>query len=131
IEVVHAAAFGPFTDRQLELAPGMTVVFGPNESGKSSWHAALYAGLCGIRRARGRPRKEDEQFEQRHRPWDAAEDWQVSATIVLSDGRRIELRQDLADLVDCRATDLTTGRDISDEIMFEGAPDGAAFLGLT
>ena len=131
IEAVHAAAFGPFIDRRLELAPGMTIVFGPNESGKSSWHAALYAGLCGMRRARGRPRKEDEQFDARHRPWDAKQDWRVQVTIALHDGRRIELHQDLADLVDCRATDLTTGRDISDEIMVDGAPDGAVFLGLT
>ena len=53
IERVVAHAFGPLIDATLDLAPGMTVVYGPNEAGKSSWHAALYAGLCGVRRGRG------------------------------------------------------------------------------
>ena len=48
IESVTAHAFGPFVDETLDLARGMTVIYGPNESGKSTWHAALYAGLCGI-----------------------------------------------------------------------------------
>ncbi|MYG18353.1 MAG: AAA family ATPase, partial [Gemmatimonadales bacterium] len=43
-ESVTAHRFGPFRDETLELAPGMNVVFGRNEAGKSSWHAALYAG---------------------------------------------------------------------------------------
>jgi exonuclease SbcC len=53
----------------------------------------------------------------------------VSAVVHLADRRRVELRQDLADGVDCRATD-DLGRDISDEIMHEGAPDAARWVGL-
>ena len=34
IESVTAHAFGPFKDEPLALAPGMTVIFGPNESGQ-------------------------------------------------------------------------------------------------
>ena len=93
IESVRAHAFGPFIDRSLELAPGMTVICGPNESGKSQWHAALYAALCGMRRGRGR-RTEDTDFVERHHPWDTA-NWEVSAIVALEDGRRVELRHDL------------------------------------
>jgi len=50
---VVARAFGPFHGERLELAPGMTVVTGPNESGKSSWHAALRLAP-GIRQTHGR-----------------------------------------------------------------------------
>ena len=42
-ESVTAHAFGPFVGRSLELAPGLNVIHGPNEAGKSSLHAALYA----------------------------------------------------------------------------------------
>ena len=49
IDRVEAHAFGPFTDRALDLQPGLTVVHGPNEAGKSTWHAAIYGGLCGLR----------------------------------------------------------------------------------
>ncbi len=129
IEKVHIQAFGPFADCTLTLAPCMTVVFGTNESGKSTWHAALYAALCGSRRGKGQPKAEDKDFEQRHRPWDG-DSWVVGGVISLQDGRRIELRHDLGGKVDCRATELTFGRDVSDQIIWEGSPDGSRWLGL-
>ena len=128
-ERVTADAFGPFFGKALHFAPGLTVVWGPNESGKSSWHAALYAGLCGMRRGRGAAKAEDREFADRHRPWDGR-GWRVSAVVVLDDGRRIELSHDLDGRVDCRAVDADTGRDVSDEIMEEGAPDGSRWLGF-
>jgi exonuclease SbcC len=45
IDMVKAVAFGPFAGETLELVPGMNVIFGPNESGKSSWHSAIYRAL--------------------------------------------------------------------------------------
>lgn len=129
-ESVKAHAFGPFRDETLELAPGMNVVYGPNEAGKSSWHAALYAGLCGRRRAPG-TQKWDTKFAERHRPWDGDASWDVGAIIELDDGRRVELRHDLARGMNSSARDFVLGgRDYADEIMFEGAPDGAQWLGL-
>ena len=130
-ESVEAYAFGPFRDASLELGPGMNVVFGPNEAGKSSWHAALYAGLCGIRRGRGRGTRADARFEERHRPWDANGAWEIGARVVLADGRRVALRHDLAGRIDSSARDADlAGRDYSHEIVFDGAPDGSRWLGL-
>ncbi len=125
---VTAHAFGPFVDQTLDLAPGMTIVYGPNESGKSRWHAALYAGLCGMRRGRGRPMKEDEVFEDRHRPLNG-DAWEVSAIISLEDGRRVKLHQDLVGKTGT-AHDVDSGRDYTSEIIKDGAPDGAVWLGL-
>lgn len=129
-ESVNAYAFGPFRDQTLDLAPGMNVVYGPNEAGKSTWHAALYAGLCGMRRGRGQPRAEDREFRERHGPWDGG-GWEVGAVIALADGRRVELRHDLAGGVDSSARDVDIAdRDYSNEIVNEGAPDGSRWLGL-
>lgn len=75
-ESVKAHAFGPFQNETLELATGMNVVYGPNESGKSSWHAALYAGLCGVRRKKGMPTREERDFAARRKPWDGG-GWEV------------------------------------------------------
>ena len=100
-ESVTAHAFGPFRERSLQLGQGMTVIHGPNESGKSTWHAALYVGLCGIRRASGL-RADDREFRNRHRPWDG-EGWEVSTVVQLADGRRVELRHDLNGKVACQA----------------------------
>ena len=130
-ESVRAHPFGPFHDETLSLTPGLNVVYGPNEAGKSTWHAALYAGLCGMRRRKGAPSVEDRQFRDRHRPWDGGGAWAVSAVVALEDGRRVELRQDLASKVDCSASDADlAGRDYANEIMYEGAPDGSRWLGL-
>jgi DNA repair exonuclease SbcCD ATPase subunit len=129
IESVTAHAFGPLVDETLNLAPGMTVVVGDNESAKSSWHAAIYSALCGRARRRGRMGADEQLFSELHKPWDS-EAWEVSAVLVMDDGRRIELRHDLAGNADSSAKDLQMARDVSDEIMDDGSPDAAIWLGL-
>lgn len=128
IERVHIGAFGPFHDRTLELGAGLTVVFGPNEAGKSTWHAALYAALCGLRRGGGLAR-DDREFAARHRPWNA-EGWQVSADLTLEDGRQVEVRQDLDRRVACSARDRILGTELTPEIINDGTPDASRWLGL-
>ena len=128
IRSVTAHAFGPLRRETLEFAEGMTVVVGDNESGKSSWHAAMFAALCGRRRGQGRSR-EDKRFADLHKPWDH-DDWQVSARISLDDGRSIELWHDLAGKVNCHANDLDMSQDVSSEVMHEDSPDGSRWLGL-
>ena len=129
IERVTAHAFGPFSGESLELAPGLTVVSGPNEAGKSSWHAAIRAGIGGVRRGRGAGTNAEAAFADRHRPWDGDGRWEVEVRLGLDDGRTIEISQDLAGKVACRATDVVLGRDVSDEIM-DGTPDASRWLGL-
>ena len=124
---VRAHAFGPLSDSTLDLSPGFTVVYGPNESGKSSWHAAIYAGLCGVRRGRGL-RKPEREFASQYKPWHD-DRWEVTVIVRLDDGREITIHQDLAGKVDSRATD-ELGRDVSSEIIYEGSPDGARWFGL-
>ncbi|HEX6344761.1 AAA family ATPase [Umezawaea sp.] len=129
IESVTAHAFGPLAGRTLELAPGLTVIAGANESGKSSWHAAIYAALCGRRRGRGAATVAERRFAEQHKPWHG-DDWRVSAVVRLDDGRRVELCQDLAGRGGCRVVDVGQRSDVSAEVVFEGAPDGSRWLGL-
>jgi len=46
---LRLAPFGAFSDTTVELHPGVTVVHGANESGKSTMLAACTDLLCGIR----------------------------------------------------------------------------------
>jgi exonuclease SbcC len=128
IESVTAVAFGPFWGETLDFAPQLTVVYGPNEAGKSSWHAAIYASLCGMRRGKGQFAK-DRDFAELRRPW-SGDDWEVRAIVRLDNGQRVELRQNLSDLAHCSATDADLGRDVAGEILNEGTPDAAKWLGL-
>jgi len=127
--VVRAAAFGPLIDEELQFTPGMNLILGPNESGKSTWLAALFAGLCGRRRGRGRGSKADIEFQEQFLPW-MSDEWLVECGVVLDDGREIELSHELLDRVDCHVIDRTTGEDLSGEVMFDGAPDGSRLVGL-
>jgi exonuclease SbcC len=129
IQRVVARAFGPFVDRSLELAPGMTVVAGPNESGKSSWHAAVRLAITGLRRGKGPGTAAERALAERHRPWGQPERWEVEARLQLDDGRSIDISQDLGAKVACRAVDVALGRDVSDEIL-DGTPDASRWLGL-
>ena len=130
-ESVRAHPFGPFDDDTLTLAPGLHVVHGPNEAGKSTWHAALYAGLCGMRRRKGAMSAEDKRFRERHRPWDGNDDWAVSAVVAREDGQRVELHHDLANRVNSSAVDADlAGRNYANQIQHDGAPDGSRWLGL-
>ena len=128
-ESVTAHAFGPLIDETLTFAPGMNVVYGPNEAGKSTWHAALYAGLCGMRRGGGQ-RKEDRDFRNRHKPWNGGDAWEVGAVIAREDRVRVELRHDLAAKTGTARDADIGGRDYAPEIIRDGAPDGAVWLGL-
>src|SRR5881296_290427 len=126
---VSSNGFGFLRSNSLTFAPQFTIVYGPNETGKSTWHAALYAAFCGMRRSRIQSLA-DEEFIQKYRPWNSPQPWEVSVRFLLQDGRNIELHQELADRIDCRATDLDFGRDYSNEIVNEGGLDGSMWLGL-
>lgn len=129
-EKIHIEAFGQFFDRSLEFTPGLNVVFGPNESGKSTWHAALVASLAGRRRARGRKRSEDLALE-RYLPWNG-ESWCIRAIVVRSDGRRLEIRQDLHKAEESTVWDLDRSRTFEppEDWRLDKALDASRLLGL-
>lgn len=125
---VHADGFGCLQNATMDLARGFNVIFGPNEAGKSTWHAAMYAALCGTRRGAGLT-KEDREFRDRFQPWNGNE-WRVSARVELQGGNEYDLRHDLDAKVACSVIDSATGKDVSNTVMFDGAPDGSMWLGL-
>ena len=59
--------FGKFRDRSFTFSDGMNILYGKNESGKSTLHGFLRAMLFGMERARGRAAKTD--FYARFEPW--------------------------------------------------------------
>jgi len=128
INSIHAIAFSYLVDQRLELADGMTIAIGENETGKSAWHAAIYAALCG--RRRGAPRTFDRTFKQRHAPWDRDE-WEVECTVTLQDGTEFEIRHELEGHLNCHIVNRDTGDDLSSDHMNDQCPDGARLLGLS
>lgn len=46
--------FGPFHNQQLELQPGINIIYGENEAGKTTLHQFIQAMLFGVERLRGK-----------------------------------------------------------------------------
>ena len=128
IHRVRAHEFGKLNG-ELDLAPGMTVIHGDNEAGKSTWLQAIFAGLCGRRRGRGANTLEEREFERQYKPWSGGQ-WRATIKFQLDDGRRIEIQQRDLDTKESVAHDADTGRPIGDEIIYSGSIDGSRFLGL-
>lgn len=134
---VRATAFGPFRNAVLTLSPGMNVVHGPNEAGKSSWYAATYAGLAGRRRVKGRGTAAQADFAKRHKPWSGSM-WSAGVTVALDDGLVLAIEHDLRK-GESRIVDSETGRPIAEstlasrlgvDLTSEGTLDGSRLLGL-
>ncbi|MCL5947439.1 MAG: AAA family ATPase [Chloroflexi bacterium] len=123
---VIAESFGPFRNGELLLSPGFTLIYGPNESGKSTWHSAIYYALCSVP-AKNLPKAEKELID-RYRPWGLAT-WEVSALISLADGRHIRLSRNPVKKTSM-IIDEGTGKSYSSEIDEDGVPNGAQWLGL-
>ncbi len=62
--------FGQFTNREIELKPGINLIYGENEAGKSTIHTFIRGMLFGIERLRGRGAASKEDIYTRYLPWD-------------------------------------------------------------
>lgn len=68
IQELYLKNFGKFTEKKIILGPGINLIYGQNESGKSTLHAFIRGCLYGIRKMRGRGSKTD--VFSRYRPWE-------------------------------------------------------------
>jgi exonuclease SbcC len=137
INKVRAGAFGPLRSEDLELGPGLNVVHGPNEAGKSSWFAATYSGLAGRRKVKGKGTAAEADFRNRHKPWSGSR-WAAGVTVTLDSGLTLGIEQDLAKsegkIVDgtsgqtIRPSDLQQRLGIS--VLTDSSLDGTRLLGL-
>lgn len=112
IDKVRARGFGLFETLEVELGPHLTVVHGPNETGKTTLAEAIFAALYGAfdttgTRAKSRPEV------TRLKPW-AGGDFTVAVDVQLADGRRLAVVRRLGrKRDDLTVTDLGTGSDLA------------------
>lgn len=62
--------FGRFHDREIDLEKGINLIYGENESGKSTIHSFIKGMLFGVERLRGRGAATKEDLYTRYLPWD-------------------------------------------------------------
>lgn len=81
IKELHPGHFGKFHNVNVELTPGINVIYGRNEAGKSTLHAFIKGMLFGIERLRGRAGKED--LYVKYQPWDTPGAYQGSMVLTV------------------------------------------------
>ncbi len=64
---LHISGFGKLQDRDIAFDPGINVVYGHNEAGKSTLHTFIRGMLFGIEKQRGRASKND--LYSKYEPW--------------------------------------------------------------
>lgn len=65
--------FGKLKEKEIFLKDGINIIYGPNESGKSTLHGFIKGMLFGLARYRGRASKTDPY--SRYEPWDRPVDY--------------------------------------------------------
>ena len=102
--------FGKFHDRTFTFSDGINILYGKNESGKSTLHSFLRAMLFGMERARGRAAKTD--FFAHFEPWFG--DGAYGGTLKFTeDGHVYRLERNFSkNPLDLSITDETEGKEI-------------------
>ncbi len=104
--------FGHFHNREIELKPGINLIYGENEAGKSTIHAFIKGMLFGIERMRGRGSASKEDTYTRYLPWSYPGAYEGSMDIVL-EGKEYRLQRSFhANSKSFTVLDLSTGREI-------------------
>lgn len=89
IRRISIDGYGRFAGRSLEFAPGLQIIIGPNERGKSTVRAFIADMLYGQKRGAAQ-RSYDETNELRT-PWESPDCYGGTLVYALSDGREIEV----------------------------------------
>ena len=102
--------FGKFHDRTFTFSDGINILYGKNESGKSTLHSFLRAMLFGMERARGRAAKTD--FFAHFEPWFG--DGAYGGTLKFTeDGHVYRLERNFSkNPLDLSITDETEGKEV-------------------
>jgi hypothetical protein len=118
--------FGRLESVEYRFGEALTLVHGPNESGKSTLHAALAASLFGLVPG-GRRTVALQALVERHRPW-LGDRYGSRVDLESADGRRLRLDWDFARWT-FSVVDAATGADLTSEYG-AGTDAGALCQGL-
>lgn len=105
--------FGKFSGREIELKPGINIIYGENEAGKSTVHAFIKGMLFGIERLRGRGAASKEDIYTRYLPWDYPGAYGGQMDIRVGDKLYRLIRSFHANNRSFTVTDLETGREVN------------------
>lgn len=106
------AAFGRFSNQSIELGPGLNVVFGPNEAGKSTIQRFILGMLYGLKKQG--TRRDYSAEHAKYQPWDG-DAYRGTLIYRLDDGHVYRVERDFSVRRERVAIyDEVTGEDLTD-----------------
>lgn len=90
IEKIQIKNFGKFNEKTIDFSEGLNVIYGANESGKTTVHNFITGMLFGIDKSRGRSSKED--VYSTYEPWNSAS-YYVGNLVMQIEGKRFLLER--------------------------------------
>jgi DNA repair exonuclease SbcCD ATPase subunit len=99
VSKLEVTGFGKLVDAAFAFGPGINLILGENESGKSTLQQALLAALYGFyeyREAKGRRPPAEAELEERHAPWQRGAPYGTAIEYELDGGRRLRLERRFA-----------------------------------
>lgn len=110
LKELRLSHFGKFQEKEVSLKPGLNIVYGKNEAGKSTMHSFIRGMLFGIERQRGRASKDD--VYTKYLPWKSNGLYEGSMDIIAGNKEYRILRNFQKNNREFRILDLTTGREV-------------------
>ncbi|HPU62597.1 MAG TPA: AAA family ATPase [Mobilitalea sp.] len=104
--------FGKLSGKEILLKPGLNIIYGENEAGKSTIHAFIKGMLFGIERLRGRGAASKDDIYTRYLPWDYPGAYGGQMDILVGEKHYRLIRSFHANDRCFTVTDLETGREI-------------------
>jgi len=111
---VHLDGFGLLVIRAFRFAPGFNLIFGPNESGKSTLQQAMLALLYGFW-GEGRVTSAQRSILEVVRPWDETAPYEGSLIYRLDDERTFRIFRTFAPRLFTSLTTYPGGQDVSSQ----------------
>ncbi len=122
---LHLTGFGRLVDRTFTFAPGLNLVYGPNEAGKSTLQRAIMALLFGFF-DEGRISQEHRAVLAANKPWDAKASFAGRLIYALDDGHRFQVKRTFDPRSQTWLASLPDNTDVGGQ--FRSASDGRLFF---
>lgn len=118
IKTLHLKAFGKFKDKTIGFEPGLNLVYGLNEAGKTTVQTFIQGMFFGFYKPYRKKKTYDIEYEK-YLPW---KQFDYSGSLIYEvDGREIRLERNFLRGKDSlNIFDNTTGKDISSEFRYDG-----------
>ena len=108
IKQLNLDHFGKFHGREIDLNPGVNIIYGANESGKSTVHAFIQSMLFGAERLRGRGAGRDAY--SKYQPWEGGASYEGRMRLSYQDKNWRIVRNFYKDDSHFEVVDETSGR---------------------